>query len=114
MYFLDKSLSLRLGRASSISDWDITVTELTPEDANFNPFLEILVVSVRTAQCQGKIYEQLYSPDAVCQPEDVRRARVEELAKRLNEIRAETAEINVSPIPHRRESTVYPLRRKLG
>lgn len=101
VYFLDKSLSLRLGRASLISDWDITVPEPTTEMAQSNPSLGILVVAVRTARCQGRIYELLYSPDSVCQPEHIRRARVEDLALRLNQIRAETAEMNVSSGPHR-------------
>ncbi|CAM1508091.1 Fc.00g049390.m01.CDS01 [Cosmosporella sp. VM-42] len=94
VYYLDKSLSLRLGRASTIPDWDITVPDPvsdTPSNSLLAPHFYIWCV---TARCQGKIYEQLYSPESITQPDHVRTSRVQALVQELGAITAQADETN--------------------
>ncbi|KXH27090.1 hypothetical protein CSAL01_11849 [Colletotrichum salicis] len=63
-YFVDKSLSLRLGRASTFPEWTITVTRPSIADPHEEPALAYFVLWVEAARCQGTIYEMLYSPDS--------------------------------------------------
>ncbi|KAL4878708.1 hypothetical protein BJY04DRAFT_220774 [Aspergillus karnatakaensis] len=94
IYFIDKSLSLRLGRPSTIPDWDITVTRPSTNDVHSEPALVYFVLSIETAQCQGKIYEMLYSPNSMTQPDHVKQSRVETLVSDLHELEAKTWETN--------------------
>lgn len=61
IYTLDKSLSLRLGRASAISDYDISI----PRVYNFHGLLPIGASAdytglwLKIAEIQGRVYEQL-------------------------------------------------------
>ncbi|KAF4973961.1 hypothetical protein FZEAL_9089 [Fusarium zealandicum] len=86
VYFIDKSLSLRLGRASTIQDWDLTVPlpSINPDEGT--PLSAFLSVWVTTARCQGRIYELLYSPDSMTQPDEVRLFRVQSLINDLQGI----------------------------
>ncbi|KPM41272.1 hypothetical protein AK830_g5296 [Neonectria ditissima] len=94
VYFMDKSLSLRLGRASTIQDWDISVPIPATEDTEITPLSAFFSMWVKTARCQGNIYEQLYSPDSVTQPRYVRAARVAAITKDLEDIRKQTSEVS--------------------
>lgn len=93
IYFLDKSLSLRLGRSSTIPDWDISVPPPGTSDANSQPLIDYFVLWIRSARCQGKIYELLYSPDATSQPEPVRQNRVQSLVREM-EVLAQDIVVN--------------------
>ncbi|KAM5383562.1 hypothetical protein ACJZ2D_002011 [Fusarium nematophilum] len=70
VYFIDKSLSLRLGRASTIPDWDITVPLPSMDPVNATPLAAFVSLWITTARVQGQIYEQLYSPDSILQADD--------------------------------------------
>ncbi|THV74522.1 fungal-specific transcription factor domain-containing protein [Aureobasidium pullulans] len=89
-YYLDKSLSLRLGRASTIQDWDVTAIPPSASSTDQEPVFAFFALWVKTARCQGDIYEMLYSPAAATQPEQVRRSRVGSLASSLYDIAQET------------------------
>ncbi|THY26309.1 fungal-specific transcription factor domain-containing protein [Aureobasidium pullulans] len=89
-YYLDKSLSLRLGRASTIQDWDVTAIPPSASSTDQEPVFAFFALWVKTARCQGDIYETLYSTAAATQPEQVRRSRVGSLASRLYDIAQET------------------------
>ncbi|KAF6831151.1 fungal specific transcription factor domain-containing protein [Colletotrichum musicola] len=93
-YFIDKSLSLRLGRASTIPEWTITTSRPSIKDSHQHPALAYFVLWVETARCQGSIYEMLYSPDAALQPDEVLRARVLRLVSDLQELEEATSETN--------------------
>lgn len=84
-YYIDKSLSLRLGRASTIQDWDITIDPPSASDAQ-EPVLAFFVLWIKAARCQGNIYEMLYAPGSMTQSNDVRQSRVDFLASSLNQI----------------------------
>lgn len=85
VYCLDKSLSLRLGRASSIQDFDIIIT--IPEDLGGTrvdePWRTMYHLWVKTAEIQGKVYEQLYSPAALSRPERERVFCARQLASEM-------------------------------
>ncbi|OHW96910.1 fungal specific transcription factor domain-containing protein [Colletotrichum incanum] len=82
-YFLDKCLSLRLGRASTIPDWDITTHRPSTTDTHNEAVMAYFVLWVESARCQGNIYELLYSPEAVAQPDHVRQSRAQLLVNDL-------------------------------
>jgi len=94
-YYLDKSLSLRLGRASTIQDWDVTAIPPSASSTDQEPVFAFFALWVKTARCQGDIYEMLYSPAAATQPEQVRRSRVGSLASSLYDIAQETERTKV-------------------
>ncbi|KAK7699663.1 hypothetical protein SLS64_011436 [Diaporthe eres] len=91
-YFLDKSLSLRLGRASTIPDWDITTYRPSTSDPCKEPGMAYYVLWVESARCQGNIYQLLYSPEAVAQPDYVRQARAQLLVDNLRTLEGATQE----------------------
>lgn len=86
---MDKGLSLRLGRASTIQDWDVTIPlpESTPEDqASDQAFVSLLGMGVKVARCQGSIHELLYSSTSLTLPDHVRHWRVQSLESQLGEL----------------------------
>ncbi|EFQ26006.1 fungal specific transcription factor domain-containing protein [Colletotrichum graminicola M1.001] len=93
VYYIDKSLSLRLGRASTIPDWHITMPLPSVKEQAASPILPYLVLWVKTAKCQGQIYEKLYSPDSITQPYHVRQMRIHELVSSLHDIEVRTQEL---------------------
>ncbi|KAH6955203.1 fungal-specific transcription factor domain-containing protein [Fusarium avenaceum] len=93
-YFIDKSLSLRLGRASTIQDWDVTVPLPTQSNSNSTPLSAFISLWVATARCQGHIYELLYSPDSMTQSDDVRRFRAQKLVADLDDIARRSRELS--------------------
>ncbi|RFN44628.1 fungal specific transcription factor domain-containing protein [Fusarium flagelliforme] len=94
IYFIDKSLSLRLGRPSTIPDWDITVPQPTTNDSIPEAVLAYFVLSIETARCQGNIYEMLYAPKSMAQPDEVKQSRVEALISDLQSLDAKVWETN--------------------
>lgn len=108
IYHLDKSLSLRLGRSSSVQDEDVTVPIPPVEGLGTRPLSAFVSMWIRTARCQGNIYQMLYSPDSIKMPNCVRRHRVSALVKDLEEIRL--WQVSVS----RNLSCVHTTRHKPG
>ncbi|KAM0239183.1 hypothetical protein ACHAPO_003154 [Fusarium lateritium] len=92
-YFIDKSLSLRLGRASTIQDWDVTVPMLSEDPANATPLSPFISLWIATARCQGQIYELLYSPGSMEEPDDARRLRSQKLVCDLQDIGRRSREL---------------------
>ncbi|KAH6952454.1 fungal-specific transcription factor domain-containing protein [Ilyonectria sp. MPI-CAGE-AT-0026] len=95
VYFVDKSLSLRLGRPSTMPDWDIAVPEPSAEDACQGRIWASFILRIGTARCQGNIYELLYSPDSISQPDHVRQARVQTLVTELHRLEKMTYETHI-------------------
>ncbi|KAM0231071.1 hypothetical protein ACHAP5_011196 [Fusarium lateritium] len=94
IYFIDKSLSLRLGRPSTIPEWDITVPQPSANDSISEAVIAYFVISVETARCQGNIYEMLYTPKSMAQPDQVKQSRVEALVSELQNLDAKIWETN--------------------
>lgn len=95
-YFVEKSLSLRLGRPSTIPDWDITINRPSTTDPHRAPVLAYFVLWIEASRCQGNIYEMLYSPNALSQPDHIRHSRVQLLESDLQNLQKATTETNVS------------------
>ncbi|PKX96580.1 putative C6 transcription factor [Aspergillus novofumigatus IBT 16806] len=83
VYCLDKALSLRLGRASSIQDYDITIPEDLGGHKVDEPWRTVYHLWVKIAEIQGKVYEQLYSPAALSRPERERVLCARQLASQM-------------------------------
>lgn len=66
VYMFDKRLSLRLGRASTIQDWDVSLPfpALGSAPAPDFPGTNALSYWVKVARIQGQAYEKLFSPSA--------------------------------------------------
>ncbi|KAL6354842.1 hypothetical protein LRP88_12199 [Fusarium phalaenopsidis] len=94
VYFIEKCLSLRLGRPSTMPDWDITISRPSTTDTHQHPVMAYFVLWIESARCQGNIYELLYSADSMNQTEDVRRARVELLVSDMANLQKATQETN--------------------
>ncbi|PYI12339.1 hypothetical protein BO78DRAFT_2004 [Aspergillus sclerotiicarbonarius CBS 121057] len=91
VYFLDKSLSLRLGRASTIPDCDITIPRPSANNCNA-PVMAYFPLWIESARCQGSIYAMLYSPSSLAQPDHVRQGRVHILLNDLQALEKATQE----------------------
>lgn len=85
-YAMDKSLSLRLGRSSTIHDYDVTVSEPRDDETQHSPELSIFTLWIHESRTQGQIYELLYCPEALRQSETVRKSRVKLLLSQLDKL----------------------------
>lgn len=97
IYMFDKKLSLRLGRASIMQDWDVSLT-LIP---NFEGPMyipkggEMLSYWIKVARVQGLTYEKLFSPAAFLQPVEERARIAKELVNTMNQAWYERPEVVV-------------------
>ncbi|KAI0182692.1 fungal-specific transcription factor domain protein [Xylaria flabelliformis] len=89
-YMLDKALSLRLGRASVLQDYDISLPHVTPDAKAAYPGKEVITLWIQHARVLGRIYERLYSPGALRQPESARIEQVGILAAEQQRLMAST------------------------
>ena len=96
VYFLDKSLSLRLGRASVIPDGEITIPRPLPNSFGRAPVMAYFPLWIECARCQGNIYTMLYSPSSLSQPDTVRHERVQILVNDLEALEKATRDTHVS------------------
>ena len=86
-YMFDKALSLSLGRASTIQDYDITVPrEAAGVSFETDAWRELMTMWIKHAEIQGNIYERLYSPAALAQPEAVRVASAQRIVEELKSL----------------------------
>ena len=99
IYCLDKALSLRLGRSSSIQDYDISLS--TDFDGGYvvEPWITIYPLWMRLARIQGKVYELLYSPAALSQPEDDRVSHARQLASDMQLTVMDPFKVLISRLP---------------
>lgn len=97
-YSLEKSLSLRLGRPSTIPQWSITVPVLSAATGSGEESwgAAYFGLYIEAARCQGDIYEMLYSPEAITRSADVRRDRVHYLAAEIHRLEERSQQFNVS------------------
>ncbi|KAH6962340.1 fungal-specific transcription factor domain-containing protein [Ilyonectria sp. MPI-CAGE-AT-0026] len=86
IYSLERGVSLRLARPSTIRDHDITIPEPKPETSTSTAIIQSLLESVNAARIYGLVYDDIYSPRALAQPAETRTARVHALAAEWEEI----------------------------
>jgi hypothetical protein len=110
VYTIDKGLALRLGRSSTIQDYDVTVPEPedhgSPRPGDF-PIACFFGLWVIASRIQGQIYELLYCPDAIAQPEEIRKSRVQLLLDRLGELDTLTQDVTVRILEHCRSNNLH-------
>ncbi|ORY11063.1 fungal-specific transcription factor domain-domain-containing protein [Clohesyomyces aquaticus] len=100
IYVLDKTLSLRLGRASSIQDWDMSLPFPGTTESPNSLYTELAGVDIqvywiKVAQIQGQSYERLFSPAAFLKTEDERAKTAAELVHALNKAWLDRGEASV-------------------
>lgn len=82
VYVLDKSLSLRLGRSSTLQDYDITL-ELPGQssDVGLQAWDMVYNFWIDLARFNGRVYEQLYSARALSDSETDRVQRAKDIIR---------------------------------
>lgn len=88
MFILEKNLSLQLGRSSTLRDHDITIP-LKHVRTAFQIGGSLGVLSpkwLQMSQIEGRVYDEIYSPDALQQAPNQRDARAMRLIADMNEI----------------------------
>ena len=96
VYCLDKGLSLRLGRASIIQDYDISSVPTFNQVDLSELWKSIYTLWIVLSRIQGDIYELLYSPRALRQPEAERTAHARRLASEMQEFVMEPFRVCIS------------------
>lgn len=97
IYMFDKTLSLRLGRASVIQDWDISLPFLLAgEQPTSRPDgSQMLAYWIKVARVQGQIYEKLFCPAAFLRSSEDRTRTAIELVDAMNQAWYERGEATV-------------------
>ena len=83
VYALEKALSLRLGRPSTIRDQDVTIPRTAMNREMASLAFHRAPDWIDVASLYGRLYESLYSPTALAQPSSVRVSRTRALASEL-------------------------------
>jgi hypothetical protein len=100
LYSVEKGLSLRLGRSSSVSDYDITLPVPELEKADCKPYYSCTIRWIKLSSIQGRVYKMLYSPAAVSEPQESRTAWAQSLAAETKGIYSGDMGVIVSSCPH--------------
>lgn len=88
IHALDKALSLRLGRTSSIQDCDIsTPMPSYPADPALHSWHEMSLCWIGFAKFQGRVFSELFTVSSLSLPPATRANRAQKLAGELREWR---------------------------
>lgn len=93
---LEKGLSLRMGRSSTVSDYDITLPLPELDEEEIKPYYSCTIRWIKISSIQGRVYKMLYSPAASSEPQASRTAWAQSLAAEIRCLQAEAAEDKVS------------------
>ncbi|KAL2813191.1 hypothetical protein BDW59DRAFT_167593 [Aspergillus cavernicola] len=83
IYCMDRAISLRLGRAATIPDYDIDLPMTFDEFDIAEPWKTAFRLWIALARIQGRVYEKLYSPAGLRQGETARVAEARKLAAEM-------------------------------
>ncbi|KAI9685189.1 MAG: hypothetical protein M1822_004776 [Bathelium mastoideum] len=98
LYIIDKSLSLRLGQASLIQDYDIDLPFPRENQSGSSASLSRIGLWANSARVMGLVYQQLYSPGALKQTDAARFQAVQQLLQEVETIRPKPSEKVVDDI----------------
>lgn len=101
----DKSLSLRLGRPSTIRDSEFTL-QRAGLDYN-NPVFHVATILpkwIDWALLQGRVYDDVFSPLALMQPESIRASRARALASEMQLVYESTSPMEDHYFEQRRQA----------
>lgn len=79
LFRIDKALSLRLGRPSTIQEWDVALPD-DPVEARWT----------KIADTQGRVYDQMYSLLGMSRPKEERATSARKLAEELRAVMADS------------------------
>lgn len=85
VYITDKMISLRLGHASAIQDFEVTLPKPRLSGTFLPSLVHLMNFWIDMSRIQGQTCEQLYSPAALTQSNNVRTQRAENLAHELRQ-----------------------------
>ncbi|VUC25947.1 unnamed protein product [Clonostachys rosea] len=96
IYYLEKSLSLRLGRCSMIQRYDISLP--LPGDSQTSPtvMVKYCKISIQLADISSRVYNSLYSPQSLSGTDQVRTSKALELHEELKSIKRERESMKAS------------------
>lgn len=100
MFILEKNLSLQLGRSSTLRDHDITVP-LKAIKMGYQVGGSLGILSpkwLRISQIEGRVYDEIYSPEALHQDANTRNSRARSLIADLKEIINDTDSYEVRSV----------------
>ncbi|KAL4944173.1 hypothetical protein BDV06DRAFT_233777 [Aspergillus oleicola] len=99
VYVVEKNMSLLLGRASCIQDYDVDVG-IPPhsEDPSIRPWDEVFVKNVTLGKLQGQIYDRIYSATALKTNPEIRIQYIQSLAQELHDWHRSVNQIDFSQI----------------
>lgn len=108
-YMINKATSLRLGITSALQDYDISVPVCPSPKLGDTLWRTIVVFRIRHSQTQGKIYDQLYSSEALRTPLGPRVQSAMALAQHVKSMlrEVETLSVEVGRILDSQKSPVY-------
>ncbi|KAH7148222.1 fungal-specific transcription factor domain-containing protein [Dactylonectria macrodidyma] len=85
IFIFDKNLSLRLGRAPIIQDYDVDVKQWIPsQDPGDSPWDQVFAAFVEFSRISAQIYQKLYSPSSNRLEASKRQALVDDLSATLS------------------------------
>lgn len=98
VYTILNMMSLRLGRASSIQNYDISLPPLDEDPEIPQPWGPVCMWWTKSAVIQSEVYQYLYSPEALQKPESERVAHARRLAAEMKSNVMEPFEVNSPPL----------------
>ncbi|KAH7354529.1 hypothetical protein B0T11DRAFT_260914, partial [Plectosphaerella cucumerina] len=90
LYSAEKGLSLRLGRASVVHDPELTIPLPAVDPNTSGPYDLSAIRWIKLSSIHGKIYDKLYSPASLAEPEHVRASWVNTLVRETKSLSAES------------------------
>lgn len=87
LYLLDKNISLRLGQAALLQDFDIDIPfPGDPGSDQFNPPFGQITTWSKSSRVMGRLYQELFSPTALRKTDTERHTAVRSLLGQLQEL----------------------------
>ncbi|KPM39016.1 hypothetical protein AK830_g7558 [Neonectria ditissima] len=80
IYTIEKVLALRMGRSSTIRDSDITLPQMSNELSSDSWWSDIFPIWIGMSALQGRIFDEIYSPKSLAEPESVRTPKAQAIA----------------------------------
>lgn len=97
IFIFDKNLSLRLGRAPIIQDYDVDVKQwILSQDPGDSPWDQIFTALVEFSRIQAQIYQLLYSPSSNSLDASKRQSLIDHLSTSLTRWRDRWQRIDAS------------------
>ncbi|KAJ8107801.1 hypothetical protein OPT61_g8611 [Boeremia exigua] len=97
IYVSDKTLSLLLGRASCLQDFDIDAQyPVISTDPSRRPWDTNFIMAIRMARLQGQIFDNLYSPISLGAPSTQRAQTTEKLTSGMNDWRSQFTQVSLT------------------